>query len=366
MTQGQIGYLLQHALGRVDPDAADRDGLDPRARRRRRPGLRVRADQADRPVLRRGRGAPRWPSERGWDVGPDAGRGWRRMVMPARGRVEMLELEQIELLAASGGVVIAAGGGGIPVARSEDGSRPRRGHRQGPLLGRAGACASSADLLVLVTSVARVAFGYGTPLAARHGAADRLRRRSATCATASSRPAAWARRSRRRSRFVGRRRAAPRSPTPRTCSTRSTGDAGTLDRRRRGRAVGSSCAAPVARRELARPRHPQPVRGQRAPDGHRPRRCAAATACRRCEIGMGTPANLEALAGARRRGRGGPGRHRDRRAGRRRRRRGRARRRRARAGLARPRATTPARRRGGRRRARWSPRPGPPATPTSR
>ena len=66
--------------------------------------------------------ARRLAEARGWDVGPDAGRGWRRMVMSPR-PVEVLEHEQIELLAGNGAVVIAAGGGGIPVTRSEDGYR---------------------------------------------------------------------------------------------------------------------------------------------------------------------------------------------------------------------------------------------------
>ena len=98
---------------------------------------------------------------RGWDVGPDAGRGWRRMVMSPR-PVEVLEHEQIELLAGNGAVVIAAGGGGIPVTRSEDGYRGLDAVIDKDRCSTELALQVGADLLVLTTSVARVSFDYGT------------------------------------------------------------------------------------------------------------------------------------------------------------------------------------------------------------
>ncbi len=48
----------------------------------------------------------------------DAGRGWRRVV-PSPAPVEILELEQIKLLAEQSFVVIACGGGGIPVIENQ-------------------------------------------------------------------------------------------------------------------------------------------------------------------------------------------------------------------------------------------------------
>ena len=54
----------------------------------------------------------------GWEVKEDVGRGWRRVV-PSPKPVEIIELEQIRLLAGAGYVVIACGGGGIPVLTNE-------------------------------------------------------------------------------------------------------------------------------------------------------------------------------------------------------------------------------------------------------
>ena len=57
MTQGEIGYLLQQALERGRPLAADRHDPDARAGRPRGPGAHRGPDEADRPVLRRADGA---------------------------------------------------------------------------------------------------------------------------------------------------------------------------------------------------------------------------------------------------------------------------------------------------------------------
>lgn len=58
--------------------------------------------------------------DRGWVLREDAGRGWRRVV-PSPRPLEVLELEAVRTLLASGRLVVAAGGGGIPVVR-RDGS----------------------------------------------------------------------------------------------------------------------------------------------------------------------------------------------------------------------------------------------------
>ena len=161
MTQGEIGYLLQQALAAVDPSLPTATIL-----------TRVRVD-ADDPALAAPPTKPIGPfydeptarrlaAERGWHVAPDAGRGWRRM-MPSPRPVEILDVRQIGVLAEAGVLVIAGGGGGIPVVRRE-----RRLVGIDAVIDKDRcaaelATATDAELLVLVTSVARVALGFGTP-----------------------------------------------------------------------------------------------------------------------------------------------------------------------------------------------------------
>lgn len=58
--------------------------------------------------------------EKGWTVGEDAGRGWRRLV-PSPVPQSILGSDVIKSLTDEGNIVIAAGGGGIPVSKTPDG-----------------------------------------------------------------------------------------------------------------------------------------------------------------------------------------------------------------------------------------------------
>jgi carbamate kinase len=159
MTQGELGYLLQTGIAEVDPRVPTATVL-----------TRVLVDERDpafnhptKPVgpFYSEEEAFRLSRERGWRVGPDAGRGWRCLVASPR-PVEILELEQIRALAERGAVVIAGGGGGIPVVR-----------RDGVLAGVAAVidkdrCSAAlgvalgAELLVLLTAVPCVVQDFGT------------------------------------------------------------------------------------------------------------------------------------------------------------------------------------------------------------
>jgi carbamate kinase len=99
--------------------------------------------------------------ERGWTMVEDAGRGWRRTV-PSPAPLEIVELEVVRALLASGVVAIACGGGGIPVIR-----------RDGRLDGidavidkdRASALLAAelrAEQLVILTDVPALLRAYGT------------------------------------------------------------------------------------------------------------------------------------------------------------------------------------------------------------
>jgi carbamate kinase len=160
MTQGQVGYLLQEALGQADPSlptatVLTRAVVDPDD-----PAFQAEPTKPIGPFYSEEK-AKALAAERGWHVGPDAGRGWRRLIASPR-PVEIVESKQIASLAGSGAVVIAAGGGGIPVTE-----------RDGHLVGIEAVidkdrCAAElaiqvdADLLILTTGVAHVSLDFGT------------------------------------------------------------------------------------------------------------------------------------------------------------------------------------------------------------
>jgi carbamate kinase len=99
----------------------------------------------------------------GWTVASDPPRGWRRVVA-SPDPVEILELEQIRALLATGAVVVACGGGGIPVVRGRDGAlRGIEAVVDKDLVSALLADGLDASALVITTSVERVAQHYGTP-----------------------------------------------------------------------------------------------------------------------------------------------------------------------------------------------------------
>jgi carbamate kinase len=101
-------------------------------------------------------------ADRGWTLTEDAGRGWRRVV-PSPRPLEVLELDAIRSLAATGTSVVAVGGGGIPVVE-------RNGRHDGvdAVIDKDHASALLAEglgatRLLILTQVPTVYRGFGTP-----------------------------------------------------------------------------------------------------------------------------------------------------------------------------------------------------------
>lgn len=107
--------------------------------------------------------AKRREAEFGWNVVKDANRGWRRVVASPLPK-KVVELGAVRKLIDNGVIVITVGGGGIPVVESAP------GQYQGIAAVIDKDFASSllarlikADLLLISTSVEKVALNYGTP-----------------------------------------------------------------------------------------------------------------------------------------------------------------------------------------------------------
>jgi carbamate kinase len=159
MTQGQLGYLLQAAIEEVDPRIRTATVL-----------TRVRVDPDDpsfakpsKPIGRfyRDERAARTAAGDGLAVASDAGRGWRTVVASPTPR-EIVEFDQIRMLAERGVLVIAAGGGGIPVVPADGRLRGVEAVIDKDRSSATLALAVQADALVMLTGVERVALDFGT------------------------------------------------------------------------------------------------------------------------------------------------------------------------------------------------------------
>ncbi|QJY46127.1 carbamate kinase [Pseudonocardia broussonetiae] len=108
--------------------------------------------------------ARRHAAERGWTVGEDAGRGWRRLVASPEPR-RIVEIDDVRALVDRGSVVVAAGGGGIPVVQAGHVLRGVDAVVDKDLAAEKLASTLGADVLMLVTGVPRVMLDFGTPRA---------------------------------------------------------------------------------------------------------------------------------------------------------------------------------------------------------
>lgn len=163
-SQGAIGYALQQNLHN---ELAERginksvatvitqvrvDADDPAFQEPAKPiGTFMEEDEA----MRR-------KEEMGWNVVEDAGRGWRRVVASPL-PVEIMELEAVKALIASGMITITVGGGGIPVIETDHGLKGTAAVIDKDFASSFLATEMDADLLLISTAVEKVALNFGKP-----------------------------------------------------------------------------------------------------------------------------------------------------------------------------------------------------------
>jgi carbamate kinase len=164
-TQGAIGYLLQqnliNDLHRMDIDkgvvtVVTQVEVDPADVAFAAPSKPIGSFLTEEEARHR-------QQVEGWDVVEDAGRGWRRVVASPQ-PIRIVEIDAIRALLDAGFIVIGVGGGGLPVVADGDGVL--RGVAAVIDKDRASALLASeigADLLLVSTSVERVALDFGSP-----------------------------------------------------------------------------------------------------------------------------------------------------------------------------------------------------------
>jgi carbamate kinase len=159
-TQGMIGYWLVQALANLLPGGQAACVLT---------RTLVRADDPAfaRPTKFVGPGYPEPEARRladqfGWEISKD-GPAWRRVVA-SPDPVELLDLPLIRILLDHGIIPVCAGGGGIPVIRDERSElRGMEAVVDKDLTAALLAESVDADALLLLTDVAAVQEGFGTP-----------------------------------------------------------------------------------------------------------------------------------------------------------------------------------------------------------
>ena len=160
MTQGEIGSLICLALRTSGPDVAVAALITHVIVSPQDPAFGSPAKPIG-PFFSRER-ADELAAERGWVVGPDSGRGFRRMVASPL-PIEVIETAAIKSLAGSGTVVVAGGGGGVPVIRDNAGLRGTEAVIDKDYVAGLLATSLAAQALVFVTDVPRLLLDFGRP-----------------------------------------------------------------------------------------------------------------------------------------------------------------------------------------------------------
>jgi carbamate kinase len=173
-SEGMIGYLLEQGLANALPGRPVAtlltqvivDPLDPAFERPTKPIGPVYTEEE----------AKRLAAGRGWAVAPD-GASYRRVV-PSPEPQAIVEMEAIRLLVEAGVLVVCVGGGGIPVVADEHGAlRGVEAVIDKDFSAALLAARLGADFLLMLTDVAAVERGFGTPqaTAVRQASPDELR-----------------------------------------------------------------------------------------------------------------------------------------------------------------------------------------------
>ena len=161
-TQGMIGYWLVQALQNALPGRPAACLVSRTLVRQEDPAF-ARPSKFVGPVYDEDQ-ACALAASMNWEFRQDGSR-WRRVV-PSPEPTELLDLPAVRVLLDTGAVVVCSGGGGIPVVG--DGTGPVRGVEavvDKDLTALLLARQLSADALLLLTDVAAVQDGYGTPQA---------------------------------------------------------------------------------------------------------------------------------------------------------------------------------------------------------
>jgi carbamate kinase len=159
-TQGMIGYWLIQALQNALPSSTAVCVISRTLVRADDPAF-ANPTKFVGPVYNTAQAA-KVAADHGWEMRKDGDR-WRRVVSSPE-PAELLDLALIRQLAASDAIVICAGGGGVPVTREPSGVlRGVEAVVDKDLTAALLAQKIDADALLLLTDVAAVQDGYGTP-----------------------------------------------------------------------------------------------------------------------------------------------------------------------------------------------------------
>ncbi|MBP1040787.1 carbamate kinase [Vagococcus sp. BWB3-3] len=157
-SQGFIGYMMQQSLKNRLPEKniatvltmTEVDGQDPAFKTPTKPIGTFYSEEESLALA----------TSKGWTMGEDAGRGYRRLV-PSPKPKAIVEVDTIKTLLANDIVVISTGGGGIPVVKEEEQFRGVAAVIDKDSSALRLSIDVEADVLMILTDVPNVYINYG-------------------------------------------------------------------------------------------------------------------------------------------------------------------------------------------------------------